>query len=324
MPQKRLSESIIDILSIASLAPSVHNSQPWQVRLEGKDLLILPAKDRLLDYGDPTGRQTIISLGIFAEACVIALNYHGFAVDSVRLGQDSVIKLQVKHRPAKVDVEDTQHDVKAMQSRFTDRSIYQKVNISSETASAIEAAWKSNNVEIIASTRPDVIERCAELTSQGLSIALSVPGFRKELTRHLVPNSRTPYGIPLSTLQSGTLKSFLVKRLINSDRGQRSEAELERKRMLSASAMVFILADGDSPEYWLEGGRAYFRACLAIEKLGLRHATSASIVEAADFHEDIEKLLGTKKRILSLIRVGQSKAQPKKSGRFKPPELLIT
>jgi hypothetical protein len=321
MQKKSLSENITDILSISRLAPSVHNIQPWQVKIEGDLLLISKSPQRQLQDGDPTGRQTTFCLGIFTEACLIGLRANGFDGE-VDLMPDGVIR--IKTQQLATTANNGQSDVQAMKLRFTDRSIYKKLDISEEYKDRIKSAWKSPAVEIQVVSDPGIIDHCAALTKQGLMLALSSPGFRSELAHYLVPSNKTPFGIPTPTLQTSRLKAVLIKKLIASGARRKAEAELELKRWRSASALVFILATGDSPVYWFEGGRAYLRAAIEIEKLGLRQATSAAIVEASDFHEDIEKLLGTKKRILGLLRVGNSDTKRVFSGRYEPEELLIT
>ena len=59
-------------LAYAILAPSSCNSQPWMVRLfdEGFDLHANP--ERMMPIADPLGRETLVSLGCFAEAATIA------------------------------------------------------------------------------------------------------------------------------------------------------------------------------------------------------------------------------------------------------------
>jgi hypothetical protein len=315
-----LSQSINDILSIARLAPSVHNTQPWKVKLLPNCLEISLDRNRLLTNGDPTGRQAFLSLGIFTEACLVSLEYHGFKTAKPKVGGDSVtIKIDSKRvKP------EASEEVQALKKRFTDRTQYKKVTLSPAQLAKINSCWRSDNVEVRAVNDLMIIERTAELTRRALLLAFSNPGFRKELTEHFVSDSSKPYGIPLNTLGAGRIKARLVKRLINSGINRQQEAGTEYKRWLSASAVIFILAEGDSKSYWLESGRAYLRASLEIEKLGLNQATSAAIAEASDFHEDIEKLLSTDKRIMSVIRVGRGSRKKAHSGRLSAEEILST
>ncbi|MGH7157258.1 MAG: hypothetical protein ACREGG_04075 [Candidatus Saccharimonadales bacterium] len=300
------------------MAPSVHNTQPWKVTTEGNKLIILPDESRALTHGDPTGRQTYISRGIFTEACIIGLNQVGLTCAEPRLENDNII-LETQRGGAKNPT-----DTQALNSRFTDRTTYKKAVISAETIARLDSSWHSENVEVVTTDKPELIKETARLTSQALLLAFSNPAFREELTDFFVDMPSTSYGIPLSTLGMGKVKAKLVKHLVRSGINRKQESQTEYKRWLSASGLVFILASGDSRPYWLESGRAYLRASLEIQKLGLNQATSAAIVEAADFHEDIERLLGTDKRIESVIRIGRGQKKKAVSGRFSSQELLVT
>lgn len=58
----------LDALAFAILAPSPHNMQPWRVRLEGENgLLLLADLTRMLPETDPPNRQITIGFGAFLE-----------------------------------------------------------------------------------------------------------------------------------------------------------------------------------------------------------------------------------------------------------------
>jgi hypothetical protein len=104
--------------------------------------------------------------------------------------------------------------------------------------------------------------------------------------------------------------------------GVTSEVKLERKRWLSSSGIIFITTAGDVPEYWFEAGRAYLHVALEIENQGLSQATSAATVEASNYHEDIERLLGTNERLQCVIRVGKGAKNRNHSPRVNVEDLL--
>lgn len=317
MAAHKLDDYIANVLSIARLAPSVHNTQPWLVKAETNSLLIFPDKDYLLSDGDPTGRETAISFGIFSEACVIGLETAGFQVKNIMYEAEK-ITISIESGSRMLGNE----NIEALKSRFTDRSIYQKIKIPKQVIYKIENSWRSKHVRIKVITDEQIINKAASLTRKGISLALSNPAFRSELSRFLVFSNKTVFGIPVPAMKVGLLRGVFTKLFMKVGWVTRSEARLEEKRWKSASAIVAILSKGDSAEYWFESGRAYLRASLEIQKAGLRQATSAAIVEAADFHEDIEKELGTMMRLQCLIRIGKSNARPYYSGR-KPVESLL-
>jgi hypothetical protein len=68
-------------LSHAILAPNPHNLQPWLVRLQGDDTIVLQRDpDRALPHTDPFDRQITIGLGCFLEQLVIAASVDGQAI----------------------------------------------------------------------------------------------------------------------------------------------------------------------------------------------------------------------------------------------------
>ena len=78
-------ESIRTVLSLASRAPSVHNTQPWRWRV-GSDSLHLYAERGLnLPSTDPDGRDLILSCGIALHHCVVALAALGWQAKIHRL-----------------------------------------------------------------------------------------------------------------------------------------------------------------------------------------------------------------------------------------------
>jgi hypothetical protein len=75
-----------DLLELARWAPSPHNIQPWRVRIRSDDeaeLLYEPA--RLLPATDPTGRFSVVGLGVFVETLAVAARDRGLDV-VVRVG----------------------------------------------------------------------------------------------------------------------------------------------------------------------------------------------------------------------------------------------
>ena len=66
-------ETIKKIVDVARLAPSVHNTQAWKVKIGPSSCQVIIDKRYALSDGDPTGRQAVIGIGIFCEALVAAL-----------------------------------------------------------------------------------------------------------------------------------------------------------------------------------------------------------------------------------------------------------
>lgn len=317
-----LSRKLFDIVDIARLAPSVHNSQPWRVSMEDDRIKVsVDPAFRLVD-GDPTGRQTIISLGIFCEAMLIGLMHYNFQTTKVVFQDESVV-LSVKEVPKPLDVNG---DIASLRTRATDRSIYRPTTIDDKIRKIILASGAGiPGAKVWLVRDKPAIDHLAKWTAQGIGVALSSASFRHELSHMLVrPHSKKNRGISTASLHIPKTLAIVEPMLMGLGLGLKQEVKLEQKRWESASAICMITTDGDMPDYWFSAGRVYLRAALAIEKLGLSQATSASTVEASTFHEDVEQLLGTKQRLQSVIRIGLGAKHRPHSPRVNANDLIST
>lgn len=315
-----LASNLTAIVEQARLAPSVHNTQPWRVKPHEGTLEVAIDRKHALHDGDPTGRETLISLGIFCEAIVIAAGACGLKARGVKLhGKHAVITFTAAKPAAEAP-----GLLRLLRQRCSDRSIYRSATISQAHIGRLEKSARGLDATVRVVTDKAVLEQIAALTSKGIGLALGSPGFRQELRECLVlPWSSKKRGIALSSLSINPLLAVSQPLLLRLGLGRNAEASLEKRRWLSASAVVIILGHGDLASYWLQAGRAYLRASLAIEDLGLSQATSAAIVEASDYHEDIEAALHTNQRILALIRVGHG-GRKHFSPRVDPSELITS
>jgi hypothetical protein len=315
-----LTQQLHQILDIARLAPSVHNAQPWLVSTNEDVIIVDLDQQHTLTQGDPTGRQTIMSMGIFAEAIRIGVEAVGLKVISAELIDTQVF---IKVSEAK-ESQSSKDAVELLQKRCSDRSIYKPTEVAPAVSKAITQAHV-NHIQVYVITDKGLLQTIANLTAKGIRLALSSPDFRHELSQYLVePWSKKKRGIAVQSLYIFPVLAWLEPWLMWLGIGLNMESNLEKQRWESASGVVAITAEGDMPQYWFAAGQTYLRASLAIEAAGLSQATSAAIVEASDFHEDIEKLLKTNQRILAMIRIGKGSQTRHYSPRVSVDELLTS
>ncbi|MFV0495529.1 Acg family FMN-binding oxidoreductase [Mycobacterium sp.] len=77
--------TIRTVLSLASRAPSVHNSQPWRWRVGETSLHLYSDPTLHLPNTDPQGRDLVMSCGAALNHCVVALAAVGWRARVVRL-----------------------------------------------------------------------------------------------------------------------------------------------------------------------------------------------------------------------------------------------
>ena len=117
-----LSHTVRRVLGLASLAPSVHNTQPWWWRVNANLLELHADPDRQLTAADPHGRNMTISCGAALHQGVVAAEALGWPATVDRLpegdppGPLATLRL---HRGPQPD--DAQHRLELLEERRTDR-----------------------------------------------------------------------------------------------------------------------------------------------------------------------------------------------------------
>lgn len=88
-----VSDAHREILYLASLAPSSHNTQPWQVRGASPNCWIIQADPRgKLPAVDPHNRELLLSIGAFIENLAIAAGSMGFSAQVEVIARSSLEK----------------------------------------------------------------------------------------------------------------------------------------------------------------------------------------------------------------------------------------
>jgi hypothetical protein len=202
--------------------------------------------------------------------------------------------------------------------------LYQDRSIPDQALSELTRSWLAASVQVSVTSDRKLISDVADLTARGIKTALNLPGFAKELSG-LVRNNwtRKTDGMPGYVLELGDLASLYHANQLRLGQIANKQADKERHRMKSSAALLFILTAGDTPEYWLEAGRALVSASLIATSNGLSHSVTAAAVEAGDLHLEVEDALGSKKRLQVVMRLGYSAIEPRHSPRMPLKDVLL-
>jgi nitroreductase len=321
-----LAPHIRKLLEYARLAPSVHNAQPWRFIVKGDSISLAVAPERMLDSGDPTSRESWISFGVCLEALLQAAKGLGMKAEITQV-QGASFNDVIATIHVTPNLSDKQPSLlNALEKRQTYREKMESAKIPLELVKSCEQAVKDlNGVSVFFMQDKPAIRRVGEYTFKAMSLALSSPDFRHELYHFVHYNwspSRT--GMHGYTQGEGSLGSLFGKLSIKLGIGLGTKARHDQQRINDASALIFIGTKGDVPSFWLSAGRGYMRVALEVAKSGLAQGTLAAPIEAASFHEDIEKILGTSNRLQTMLRVGKAAHPVRSSPRLEVDELTTT
>lgn len=71
-------DTLRTVLTLATRAPSIHNTQPWRWRVGDTSLELFCQPDMQLHSTDPDGRDLLVSCGVALHHCVVALASMGW------------------------------------------------------------------------------------------------------------------------------------------------------------------------------------------------------------------------------------------------------
>lgn len=317
---------IREILEYARLAPSVHNAQPWRFIVKDNNIILAVAPERMLGAGDPTSRESWISFGICLETILQAAKGLGMQADITEIHGAALTDTIATVAITPSNGEKQPKILKAIQDRHTHRERMEPVDIPADLIESCKRASAGlDGVSVLFMQDKASIDKVAGFTLKAMALALSSPDFRHELYHFVHYNwspSRT--GMHGYTQGEGMLGSIFGKLSVKTGIGLGVKARHDQQRIKDASALVFIATNGDVPSFWLSAGRAYLRVALEVAKSGLAQGTLAAPIEAASFHEDIEKMLGTHARLQTMLRIGKAAHLVRSSPRLEVDELTTT
>lgn len=307
-----------------ALAPSVHNLQPWSIAITKNQLTVSVYKGHHADDSDATGRQTWISIGCFVENVMQAAEACGMKTKIVKedYAKDA-ITLEFAAGKQKAVIQSILDD---MEARVSNRNPFEDVTLSAKQRKQLTDAAKGlDGTKLFIGSDKKSVALVAELTKQAIGLALSMPRFKKELGQTFRSNlSRRKTGIPGHALGRGLIGSFIEPLRYQYLTIAPKESVKEYNRIKASAGIMFITSSGDIAKYWFRAGRLYERVALLLTSFGISQATIAATVEAPDFHQEIEKHLGTTNRLQAVMRYGKSTKKIAPSPRLSVDELFTS
>lgn len=303
-----LEEKIKFVLRYAILAPSTHNTQPWQFFVSGKKCLVFRDPKLALSMADPEGRDLHISLGCFLENLSVAARYFGIFEKINYFSGESPENLvaEVSFRAAARPETDASllplfHGIL---KRFNARGRFLEKDIPQNILNELQKLNDDEAVEAKLITDPAVIRKLAFLTRAGLRLAHSRPSFRREMSRWMHHNfTGEKDGLPGYSLTLPTFLSLIVPTLIRylnlgAFLGKKSE-----ESVLSAPLLVSLGASQDDPISWMRVGRVAERLILRLNSENIRTSVYVAALEMGN-RDSVRQIAGAAHRPQFLFCAG--------------------
>lgn len=293
----------------ATLAPSVHNTQPWRMVIGDGSLEIHADPSRQLQLLDPTGRQLVISCGCALLNARVSLAADGYAAD-VRRGPEPGrphLLARLTGRPRSDAGLAALDPVLAL--RRTNRRPFAADPVPAELVDVLVGAARQEGADLVPITKQSHRLVTAVLSQRADALQNADPRYRAELRAWVTDDPRRSDGVATRTLPlgSGPLADEVPIRDFG-DSGMAGLGEVTRSGM--GQCLLLLVSDGDDPSSWLRSGEALERLWLEVTRAGYAASLLTQVVEVPGTRALLRSELGLGKYPHVLLRVGRAPATP--------------
>ena len=295
----------------ATLAPSVHNTQPWKFVLGGDGLEIHADWSRQLRALDPTGRQLLISCGCALFNARVTLAAAGYEPLVERFPDPARSALV-----ARVSVRDTQTvwpSIGALDAvielRQTNRRRYSEDDVPPEVVHNLIDAANSEHAQLFHVTEMADRLITASLSQQADRAQNSDPAYRAELRAWTSDDPRRRDGVPAMAVphvDGGSEDDIPIR-----DFDTRGMGWLPTATRSSMRQCLLLLGTREDREMdWLRAGEALERLWLEATRLGYVASPLTQVIEVVRTREILRMELNLPMRPHMLLRIGRAPVTP--------------
>ena len=281
-----LEDKIRHILGYGVLAPSVHNSQPWKIKINASKVLITVDHTRKLAVADPEGRGMFIAIGAFVENIVQAAPLVGMKA-YVSYEEDYVV---VKFADSQQRTHHTEL-AKAIVHRHSNKYPYDGLSDSSATYKQLVTLCKGLPGVKLITAKEDLLA-FEDIHLEAAQVVASNELFVRELLAWLRLNqTRRHDGMPGHIMGQSSLKTLLMRVSLGMQPGLFKKS-LDKERLLlrhTPYVGIFCIKNETAKDF-IKIGRLIELFWLKLTTLGLvGHPLTAAVANSHTRHELIKK-----------------------------------
>ncbi len=302
------------VVELASLAPSVHNTQPWSFTWDGSTLAVREDPSRSLPVLDPTGRERLISCGAVVLHARLAFAERGWdvAVHVLPDPADPQLLARLTVQGRREGTAEEHALAAAIPVRSTDRDAFDRTPVTDEQLDLLRAAAEQEGawVRVVREDGQDEAVELQVLLSHADDSQRSDPAYLAELEAWR--RDREAEGIPTRALPSVPVEqrgSSWVLRDFDAGKGEHAAAGSEPPPAEHPTVVV-LGTEGDGRHDWLTAGQALGRLLLQATAAGLAAQPMTQVLEVPVLRARMRHVLGVVGHPQMLLRVGHGRSAP--------------
>lgn len=288
------------LVSVAVLAPSSHNTQPWLFRIHGECIDLLTDRTRALPVNDPNDRELTISCACALFNLRVAAAHAKLAATlrtpANQADPDCLATLElapaVEPDAALAALYDAVALRRTYRRTFAPRPVEASALATLAEAVSHEGAWLH---VLDADTQR---QQAAELIAEGDEMQWADPSWRRELAAWMHPRRRGD-GLVLPGLAVPLAQAVVRTFDMGNGVGARD------RQLADASPVLAVLGTpGDELADWIAAGQALQRLLLTARLQGLQASYLNQPIEMAPLRTKLQRAIGRPGFAQVLLRLG--------------------
>jgi nitroreductase len=257
----RLGPAVLECLTAAIAAPSVHNTQPWRFRIREHLIEVYADRERQLEVLDPSGRELVISVGAAILNLRVAILAHG-RLPTLRALPDPVYQPQLLARVTIGDELRPPYVARrlawAIPRRHSNRRPFTATAIPDEVLDELRAAARTEGADLVIADSP-LRDSVLAVVRTAESRRHDDPDYLLELAEWTAPGPGRRDGVPAHAYPPQDADGRLPMR----EFGLAHPASYGWPVPFEDDPLIGVLYTAeDGPHAWLAAGQALQRTLL--------------------------------------------------------------
>ncbi len=278
-----LEEKLKFLLNYAVLAPSLHNTQPWNFTVRNNEIQLHANRNRHLPVADPDARELYISIGCALENLLIAATHFGLntSVTYFPNPQDDVWVATVMFKeggltPSLID----QELFHAITLRHTNRQLYTNKSLNERDVQRLLACLREPNLTLQLTDVPEIKQRMDELVISADITQFADPNYRDELNKWITQGE---FGYRWLIARVGQLATTY---LISNNKPTKPDADI----VLNAPMLGLLSTTTDDRLAQIKTGQVFERIALHAITLNIGVQPLSQILQVNELKPELSKL----------------------------------
>jgi hypothetical protein len=289
------------LVRFATLAPSVHNTQPWHFVRRDDGLDLRADRTRQLTVLDPDGRQLVQSCGAALHHLRVAARGAGLDPTVVLVPDpaDPDLLARVVLRQGRPPGPDEVASAVAQLSRSTARGRFVEEALPEALLDELRIGVEGEGARLRVVRASELID-VQVLVSRAEAYLETDPAYREELARWVRDGG--PDGIPIEALGEQTDRAELVPGRVFLSRPGSATVD---PPVAEHPSLVLLLTDGDNSRDWMVAGQALSNLLLQCAQRGVVAQPIGQVTDIPSTRQALAAALGVIGRPQMLLRLGR-------------------